>query len=887
MTDVVGRLGTALAGRYTIERELGRGGMATVYLARDLKHDRPVALKVLRPELAAVLGAERFLREIRVTGQLQHPHILTLIDSGEADGFLYYVMPYVEGESLRQRLEREGQLPLEEALRITRAIASALDFAHGRGVIHRDIKPENIMMHQGEPMVADFGIALAVSSAGRERLTETGLSLGTPAYMSPEQASAEPKLDGRGDQYSLASVLYEMLGGEPPYTGPTAQAIIAKRFSEPVPHLGTLRTVPPHVEAAVTRALAKSPADRFATLAAFAAALIQPTSETESPRPHRFWRRHPAGTIAGVLSLAAIVVLVGLKLPRRQSAALMPSQRQVTFSARANEPALSPDGRTLAYVSDGRALVLEPLGGESVILVRSPAWIAGPRWSPDGQWLYFTMLRDAAQSAAIYRIPSRGSAPVRVVNGLGPIDLSPDGRTLVRVAGDSLILDDVVTGAERTRFLAGPPSLSPADSVSWSRDAVAWPQHVAWSPDGQWIATSFWETAVVVTRSDGRRRSLVARDRSGPVRWSPTGDALYYLRQVPGGSELLRLPFDPRTGTQGPEERVAFSGIPLSRAWKDLTFDLGRTASALAYVGGPVSHHVWAFRLETGHDTAVGRRLSVDSRAYEWPAVSADGATLAVLQHDAEGYPGHGDFFLAPMDGGNFVRFTDDNGRKGNPSWAPDGARFAYVLTDSAGSRLILRQRSGQLLQVGTTAPSWISYFRTSWSADGRLLLYPARKGRTLVVLDVAEGSEAIISAADSITPFLGAVLSPDGRVVFAAGMHRPEEGFRLWRTSVGRGVWTRVSAPAGDNIPLLWRRDGWIYLLNDRDGANRTLRAASPAAIWRMRPDGSRQELVAWLPAECRFGWASMSGDGLRLACVVLHQEPDIWLVSNFDAAR
>ncbi len=627
------RLATALADRYGIQRELGRGGMATVYLARDVKHDRPVALKVLRPELAAVLGAERFLREIRLTAQLQHPHILTLIDSGEADGFLYYVMPYVEGESLRQRLEREGQLPLDEALRIARAIASALDFAHARGVIHRDIKPENIMLHQGEPMVADFGIALAVSMAGRERLTETGLSLGTPAYMSPEQASAEPRLDGRSDQYSLASVLYEMLGGEPPYSGPTAQAIIAKRFSEPVPHLGTLRTVPTHVEAAVTRALAKSPADRFATLAAFAAALVQPTSETDSPRPHRFRRLHRAVTIAGVLSLAAIVVLVGLKLPRRKSAAVMPSQRQVTFSARANEPALSPDGRMLAYVSDGRALVLEPLGGgESVILVRSPAWIAGPRWSPDGQWLYFTMLRDAAQSAAIYRIPSRGGAPVKVVDASGPIDLSPDGRALARTAGDSVIIDDPLTGVERTRFSARPSSLSSTDSLLWGLDSVPWSQHVAWSPDGRWIATSRWLRGVVVTRSDGRWSSIVARDRFGPVRWSRTGAALYYLRPVPGGSELLSLAFDPKTGTPGPEERVVFSGIPVSRAWRDLTFDLGGTGSTLAYVGGPVSQHIWAFRLEAGHDTAVGRRLSVDSRAYDWPAVSADGATLAVLQ---------------------------------------------------------------------------------------------------------------------------------------------------------------------------------------------------------------------------------------------------------------
>src|SRR5437667_1143026 len=506
MADLSERVRASLAGRYTIERELGRGGMATVYVARDLKHDRPVALKVLRPELAAVLGAERFLREIRLTAQLQHPHILTLIDSGEADGFLYYVMPYVEGESLRQRLEREGQLPLDEALRITGAIASALDFAHGRGVIHRDIKPENIMLHQGEPMVADFGIALAVSMAGRERLTETGLSLGTPAYMSPEQASAEPRLDGRSDQYSLASVLYEMLGGEPPYTGPTAQAIIAKRFSEPVPHLGTLRTVPPHVEAAVTRALAKSRADRFATLAAFAAALIQPTSE--SPRPHRLRRRRVAVTIAGVVFLGFIVTLAGLKIPRRHSAAAIPTQRQITFSARANEPALSPDGRTLAYVSEGRALVLEPLGGgESVILVRSPAWIAGPRWSPDGQWLYFTMLRDAAQSAAIYRIQSRGGAPVKVVDGSGPIDLSPDGRALARTAGDSVILDDPLTGVERTRFSVRPSSLS-SEELLWSLDSVLWSDHVACASDGQWILTSRCARVVGVIPSVGPARAM-------------------------------------------------------------------------------------------------------------------------------------------------------------------------------------------------------------------------------------------------------------------------------------------------------------------------------------------------------------------------------------------
>src|SRR2546426_1033286 len=249
--------------------------MATVYLARDLKHGRPVAIKVLRPEIAAALGPERFLREIEVAARLTHPHILPLHDSGEAARFLYYVMPYIESESLRDRLEREGQLPLEEALRITREVASALSYAHGHDVVHRDIKPENILLSGGEAVVADFGIARAITQAGGTRLTETGIPVGTPAYMSPEQASGGGPIDGRSDIYSLACVLYEMLAGEPPYTGPSAQVVIAKRFTDPVPSVRRLReTVPPAVDAAITRALAKAPVDRFVTAAQFAEALM-------------------------------------------------------------------------------------------------------------------------------------------------------------------------------------------------------------------------------------------------------------------------------------------------------------------------------------------------------------------------------------------------------------------------------------------------------------------------------------------------------------------------------------------------------------------------------------------------------------------------------------
>src|SRR3989441_1181596 len=307
MTDTA-RLTAALAGRYAIERELGAGGMATVYLARDLKHDRDVALKVLRPELAAVLGAERFLQEIHISARLDHPHILTLIDSGECDGFVWYVLPYVRGESLREKLTREKQLSLEEAVRIATQVASALDYAHRHGLIHRDIKPENILLHEGEAVVADFGIALAVREAGGPRLTESGLSLGTPQYMSPEQATGGRELDVRSDVYSLAAVVYEMLAGEPPHTGPTAQAVIAKLLTERPMRIRTVRdTVPEGIDTAVAKALAKVPADRFGGAAEFATALAVPGAGPGAGWPRR--RMVVAASLAGAVALAALAVL--------------------------------------------------------------------------------------------------------------------------------------------------------------------------------------------------------------------------------------------------------------------------------------------------------------------------------------------------------------------------------------------------------------------------------------------------------------------------------------------------------------------------------------------------------------------------------------------------
>ena len=324
MPETQTRLQLALSDRYRIEREIGAGGMATVFLAQDLRHDRRVALKLLRPELSAVIGAERFLAEIKLTANLQHPHILPLFDSGEvvvdnpegAQRYLFYVMPFVEGESLRARLNREKQLPVAEAVRIAVEVASALDYAHRHGVVHRDIKPENILLHDGQALVADFGIALAASKAGGNRMTETGMSLGTPHYMSPEQAMGEREITARSDVYALGAVLYEMLTGEPPFTGATAQAVVARVVTEtPRPLHAQRHTIPAHVEAAVLTALEKLPADRFASAADFAAALrdksyattaVMPAAEPPGAKAHRRTGARGYVLAGGALVLAGV-----------------------------------------------------------------------------------------------------------------------------------------------------------------------------------------------------------------------------------------------------------------------------------------------------------------------------------------------------------------------------------------------------------------------------------------------------------------------------------------------------------------------------------------------------------------------------------------------------
>jgi eukaryotic-like serine/threonine-protein kinase len=441
------RLAAALADRYRIEQELGQGGMATVYLAEDLKHDRKVAIKVLHPELSAVIGAERFLREIKTIASLQHPHILGLIDSGEVtEGHpeqgegsrtAYYVMPYVEGESLRDRLSRDKQLPVADAIRIAGEVASALDYAHRHGVIHRDIKPANILLHDGQALVADFGIALAVSSAGGTRITETGMSLGTPHYMSPEQAMGEREITARSDIYALGCVTYEMLIGDPPFTGSTAQAIVARVLTEaPRPMTAQRHTIPAHVEQVVLKALEKLPADRWGSAAEFAEGLagrgmtIVPAARS---RPGtRSWAIIVAGTLLGA---AAGFVVGRSRAPAAPAAGPAYMGERLGGPQIAMQPRLSPDGKMLAFIGmvgrQSQVGVLNTVSGDWKMLTHdtTQGLAESVVWSPDGSRIFYDRFSEAPRG--VYSVsPLGGEERLVLHDACSPYSLS-DGSLLV------------------------------------------------------------------------------------------------------------------------------------------------------------------------------------------------------------------------------------------------------------------------------------------------------------------------------------------------------------------------------------------------------------------------------------------------------------------------
>jgi serine/threonine-protein kinase len=521
MTTPSARISGALSAEYRLEREIGAGGMATVYLAEDLRHDRRVALKVLRPELAAVIGAERFLAEIKLTANLQHPHILPLFDSGEADSFLYYVMPFVEGESLRDRLRREKQLPVDEAVRIASEVASALDYAHRHGVVHRDIKPENILLHDGRALVADFGIALAASKAGT-RMTETGMSLGTPHYMSPEQAMGEREITARSDVYALGAVLYEMLTGDPPFTGSTAQAIVARVVTEaPRPMLPQRHTIPPHVEAAVLTALEKLPADRFATAAEFAESLADTAAQRTVPvrtLPARSSRGRVAMLVGGGLLGAAVTGLALRALPRPAQAPPAPARHWSivlpdsaplayigggTLGVGRLALALSPDGSTLVYVgrrAGNAQLFRRKLDESTVTPIAGTEGAYDPFFSPDGQWIAFFA------GPELRKVPAAGGTPVMLAQ-------TPEPWGASWVSPEQIL----VTSREGSTLAWVPAAGGPLEPVSLSgAGAFNWPTVL---PDRRHALGFVWfrSAQVGIAAVDLSSGRVVALTERGPI----------------------------------------------------------------------------------------------------------------------------------------------------------------------------------------------------------------------------------------------------------------------------------------------------------------------------------------------------------------------------------
>jgi len=798
-------LADALEGRYRLERELGRGGMATVYLAEDLKHHRHVALKVLKPELAGILGPERFLREIEVAARLRHPHILPLYDSGEAGGFLYYVMPLVEGESLRDRLSREKQLPVDESLAITGQVADALAYAHRHGVIHRDVKPENILLESGHAVVADFGIALAVSAAGGDRLTETGLTLGTPLYMSPEQAAGSRELDGRSDLYSLGCVLYEMLAGEPPFTGPTVQSVVHQHVAvEPRIITQVRPAVSGEVATTLARALAKAPADRWRSAEEFRSRLARQDTPS-APLPAAVPRR---GRRALVIAVAAIALLavVAVMLRRSEHAITVGRLTQVTLESGLElDPALSPDGKLVAYSDpQGNLMVRQVEGGTPVPVLRGAEgrgrW---PAWLPDGQRLAYLSPRGIELVAAL------GGQPRLVVALPGPgrgIAVSPDGAEVAFIAHDTLFAQRLEGGAPRV-ITSGYETHSPA-----------------WSPDGRWIAFvkgnpqfisstdlgNVANSSIQVVRADGGPSLPVTGEQTLSV--SPawiSGTALLFVSDRDGGRDIYRVDLRRSGRPAGAARRLTTGLSPLSIA-------VSADRTRLAYAAFTETSNAWYVPIPTGGavSVATARQLTRGNQLIENIGVSPDGGWLGFssvhggvsqiyrLRLDAAGaepqqvtndtassywadfspdgreisfHRLNGDrrqIFVAPAEGGVAVAVTDGTEDIRSPDWSPDG-RHLLVLANWATHpqlRIATRDARGAWslrplpVVVGSdTLPGGLG----EWSPNGRTVACACGEGGLLLV-PVDGGPARRLAATFSTAGWAFPQWSADGRTVYS-----------------------------------------------------------------------------------------------------------------------
>ncbi len=855
--DQTDRLRTALADRYRIERELGPGGMATVYLAEDLKHKRKVAVKVLKPELAAVLGAERFVVEITTTAALQHPHILPLFDSGEADGFLYYVMPFIDGETLRSKLDRETQLSVDEAVRIASDVASALHYAHTHGVIHRDIKPENILLHDGRPMVADFGIALAVSAAAGGRMTETGLSLGTPHYMSPEQATAEKEISARSDVYSLGSVLFEMLAGQPPHLGGSAQQIIMKIITERAQDVTALRkSVPPNVAAAVAKSLEKLPADRFLSAKAFAEALATPGfthAAVGGPAVHvgapTDWGTRVAVPALALASLLLVVVGWGAMRP----AASRPVIRYVVDwtgeAPNATSITISPDGSRLVTVRNER--------GRSSLYIRRRDQLEStelpgtegafnPSFSPSGD-------RVAFMSGATVRVVDIVGGPsVQLTDslvGVPGLAWGHDGYIYYDRRGLGPLLRVKETGGM-------PEVVSTVDSTTKEAQHV-WPEPL---PNGRGVifvinrggpGQGAFETdgIAVLDLRTGKHRELF---RGVFARYAMSGHLLY----VTNKGELFGVPFDQdKLEVTGPPVALA-EGVSIRSGGSgavDLTISRDGTLwYAEGEIGSSNRELVWATR--EGRITPFAPEVVGDIRD---AALSPDGGRLAFLLRAADGTHA----YVTRIGSDTRDRLTFEKSFT-EVTWHPDGRR---LLLGSATGELYDLPLDGRALpdpifRVGRTMMD------SRWSTDGASLLFASPGKATVDLFTIRPGTDSAPRAivADPGTQQSVSV-SPNGRWllyesqrinngdVFARPF--PNTSEKLRQVSTNNGRQPRWSS---DGREILYRGSGDSLvaipvLPGDEFGAPKALFAMGGVARWDVAPGSKRFLLVREADAASR----------------------------------
>jgi len=806
---------SALADRYRVERELGTGGMATVYLAYDVRHDRRVALKVLKPELAAVIGGERFLAEIKTTANLQHPHILPLFDSGQVDGTVFYAMPFIDGESLRDRLKREKQLPVDTALRIATEVADALEYAHRHGVIHRDIKPENILLHGGHAQVADFGIALAASNTAGSRITETGMSLGTPTYMSPEQAIGDRTIDGRSDVYSLGATTYEMLAGDPPYVAGTAQAIIAKVLTERAPSVRVARpSVSANVDAAIARALEKLPADRFATALQFSEALNQRASTTASTaagapaRAAIATRQRPLAYVAAAIAVMAVgAAWVGGRASRNAGSPAseppviraildLPAGERVYDALSGATVALSPKGDMMAYTSQGAGGFRTFIRRTSELAPRSltdgnNVTVAGRNlaFSPDGHWLAFT------EGNELKKVSVEGGQ-VANVKALGIA--VPYGLAWI---GNDTIVAGSYQGMEAVSLSTGSSTMIGLKDSTSVRIGERWPVAV---PGGRYIAFTLANTPAEAQRLailDTRTRTVVAHDVPAAV---PLGFLDGQLVYVSTSGTIMAVPFDVET------RKPAGESIPLEDG---VVFDpTGGTKAALSasgtllYLKGRAEYQPVLVSPTSGVPTPLLSELHL----YANPRFSPDGNRVAITVSN----PRSSDIWIYDIPRNTFTQLTTE-GANVRPEWTPDGKRVVFRSEQSGKVGIWWRPADASTPAEALYDPPY-EPFEAIVSPDSKWLIYRTAPGsvysRDILAVPM-QGERKMLPLVVSPATEQQPRLSPDGKWL---SYQSNETGrFEIYvRPFPENGARVRVSTEAATEP--LWNRAGTALYYRD-----------------------------------------------------------------------